>query len=87
MAHSSALLGWRKNIKRWCGEEENMSLFIAMKLLADVFRDQIVRSIAEVVDFGGTGRIVGRTGSEIASPGHLLIAIASRRSRVVVDVR
>lgn len=78
---------WRKNIKRWCGEEKDVSLFIALILLANVFRYRFVCSIAEVIDFGWPRRIVVSTSSETASRGRLLISVAGRWSRIVVDVR
>ena len=64
-----------------------MSLFVAMELVADVFRNRVVSSIAKVIDFGGSRRIVVSTGSETASCVGLLVSIAGCRSRVVVDVR
>lgn len=70
--------GWRKNVERWCGEEEDVSLFIALILLANVLRYRFVCSIAEVIDFGGARRIVVGTSSETASRVRLLISIAGR---------
>lgn len=86
MAKSGARNDRRKNIKRRCGEEQDVPLFVAMKLLTDVFRDRVVRSIAEVIDFGGPRRIIVSAGRDIASRVCLLVSVAGSRSRVLVDV-
>lgn len=78
---------WRNDIKRWWGEEKNVSLVIALILLANVFRYCFVCSIAEVIDFGGSRRIVVSTSSETASRSVWLISIAGCWSRVLVGVR
>ena len=58
MSYGFSVLDRWKRVEWWSGEEEDVSVLVAMELFADIFWDGKVGGVAEVVDFNGTGRVV-----------------------------
>jgi hypothetical protein len=74
-----------KNVKRGCGEEEDVALIITLELLADIFGYGGIGGVAEVKDFVRTLATADAWDCGGAVDGWGL-GVTALRSRVVVEM-